>query len=184
MWNFPPQQLVSITNLGVGRLQGSVYVTRRATSWLESKLLKMSIQGASLTDCWFIDKLKDSNYGTRQDINQMAKVFDKTTKLSFRSEVDTGYIQFGSLRDKDMSVGINRGQLKIPGWVLNIGECDRCSDLADREIMKSFFTPSVDEILEAIQEQRKEVGAGTPISVSTSHLSCRSCCDIDADNLI
>ncbi|KAL0064091.1 hypothetical protein AAF712_008951 [Marasmius tenuissimus] len=60
-------------------------------------------------------KLKDSNYGTRQDIVQMANVFDKTTKLSFRDEADTGYIHFGSPRDKDLSVGINRGQLKIPG---------------------------------------------------------------------
>ncbi|KAJ8094284.1 hypothetical protein PM082_006824 [Marasmius tenuissimus] len=110
------------------RLQGSVYVTRRAFSWIESKL-------------------KDSNYGTRQDIVQMANVFDKTTKLSFRDEADTGYIHFGSPRDKDLSVGINRGQLKIPG-----------------EAMKSFFTPSVDEILEAIHEQMKEVEANVPIS--------------------
>ncbi|KAK1227389.1 hypothetical protein PQX77_009616 [Marasmius sp. AFHP31] len=110
------------------RLQGSVYVTRRAFSWIESKL-------------------KGSKYGTRQDIVQMASVFDKTTKLSFRDEADTGYIHFGSPRDKDLSVGINRGQMKIPG-----------------EAMKLFFTPSVDEILEAIHEQMKEVEANTPIS--------------------
>ncbi|KAK1227388.1 hypothetical protein PQX77_009615 [Marasmius sp. AFHP31] len=87
-----------ITKTQSGRLQGSVYVTRRATSWIESKL-------------------KDSKYGTRQDIVQMANVFDKTTKLSFRNEADTGYISFGSPRDRDLSVGINRGQMKIPGWV-------------------------------------------------------------------
>ncbi|KAJ8094286.1 hypothetical protein PM082_006826 [Marasmius tenuissimus] len=109
------------------RLQGSVYVTRRATSWIESKL-------------------KDSRYGTRQDIVQMANVFDKTTKLCFRNGADTGYINFGSPRDRDLSVGINRGQMKIPG-----------------EAMKLFFSPSVDEILEAIQEQMKEV-EHTPIS--------------------
>ncbi|KAL0064118.1 hypothetical protein AAF712_008978 [Marasmius tenuissimus] len=108
------------------RLQGSVYVTRRATGWLRNRL-------------------KDSKYGTPQDIAQMAKVFDKTAKLTFRNETDTGYIPFGSPRDKDISFGINRGQMKVPG-----------------EIMKLFFAPSVQEILEAIQEQMKE--AKTPIS--------------------
>jgi len=68
-----------------------------------------------LTASRFLDKLEGSKYGTQQDIDQMAKVFDRTTKLSFRSEDDTGYIPFGSLRDKDLSVGINRGQMKIPG---------------------------------------------------------------------
>ncbi|KAL0064092.1 hypothetical protein AAF712_008952 [Marasmius tenuissimus] len=110
------------------RLQGSVYVTRRATSWIESKL-------------------KNSKYGTRQDIVQMANVFDRATKLCFRNEADTGYIHFGSPRDRDLSVGINRGQMKIPG-----------------EAMKLFFTPSVEEILEAVQEQMKEVEKHTPIS--------------------
>ncbi|KAK1224302.1 hypothetical protein PQX77_012810 [Marasmius sp. AFHP31] len=108
------------------RLQGSVYVTRRATSWLRNRL-------------------KDSKYGTQQDIAQMAKVFDRTTKHSFRNEADTGYIPFGSPRDKDLSFGINRGQMKVPG-----------------EIMKLFFAPSVQEILEAIQEQMREAKA--PIS--------------------
>ncbi|KAK1226878.1 hypothetical protein PQX77_010125, partial [Marasmius sp. AFHP31] len=108
------------------RLQGSVYVTRRATAWLQNRL-------------------KVSNYGTREDITRMARVFDKATKLSFRNDVDTGYIPFGSPRDKDLAVGINRGQMKIPG-----------------ETMKLFFAPSVQEILEAVQEQMKE--AQTPIS--------------------
>ncbi|KAF9262587.1 hypothetical protein L218DRAFT_960047 [Marasmius fiardii PR-910] len=102
------------------RLQGSVYVTRRATAYLK-------------------DKLKDSKYGGHQDIEQMANIFDKNTKLSFRNETDTGYIQFGSSRDKDLSVGITRGQMKIPG-----------------DIMKLFFAPSVGEIIDAIQEQMRE----------------------------
>ncbi|KAL0574104.1 hypothetical protein V5O48_007863, partial [Marasmius crinis-equi] len=90
-------------------------------------------------------KLKDSKYSSHEDIARMAQVFDKTTKLSFRSEADTGYIQFGSLRDKDLSVGINRGQMKIPG-----------------DIMRLFFAPSVQEILDAVQEQMKE--ADVPVS--------------------
>ncbi|KAG7091390.1 hypothetical protein E1B28_010428 [Marasmius oreades] len=108
------------------RLQGSVYVTRRATAYLK-------------------DKLKASKYGTRQDIEQIADVFDKVTKLSFRNEADTGYIPFGSPRDKDLSVGISRGQMKIPG-----------------EIMKLFFAPSLGEIINAIQEQMRE--AQVPIT--------------------
>ncbi|KAK1226885.1 hypothetical protein PQX77_010132 [Marasmius sp. AFHP31] len=110
------------------RLQGSVYVTRRATSWLENRL-------------------KDSKYGSPQDIVQMARVFDRTTKLAFRSEGDIGYLHFGMPRDKDLSVGISRGQMKIPG-----------------EVMKLFFAPSVDELLEAVQEQVKEAEGNASIS--------------------
>ncbi|KAL0574098.1 hypothetical protein V5O48_007857 [Marasmius crinis-equi] len=108
------------------RLQGSIYVTRWATEWL-------------------MERLKNSKYNTPQDITRMAKEFDKVAKLVFRDETEMGYIQFGSLRDKDLSVGITRGVLKIPG-----------------ENMKSFFTHSVREILGAIDEQVKE--ADTPIS--------------------
>ena len=104
----------SIAYLKSGRLQGSVYVTRRATSWLEGLFL-LQISRVSIPDRCFLGKLKDSKYGTRQDIAQMASVFDKTTKLSFRNEADMGHIHFGSPRDKDLSVGINRGQMKIPG---------------------------------------------------------------------
>ncbi|KAL0057726.1 hypothetical protein AAF712_008969 [Marasmius tenuissimus] len=110
------------------QLQGSVHVTRRATSWLENRL-------------------KDSKYGTPQDIIQMASVFDRTTKLAFRSEGDIGYLHFGMPRDKDSSVGISRGQMKIPG-----------------EVMKLFFAPSVDELLEAVQEQVKEAEGNMSIS--------------------
>lgn len=45
----------------------------------------------------------------------MTSCFDKTTKLRFRNPDEPAYIKFGSVRDKDLAVGIRSGQLKISG---------------------------------------------------------------------
>ncbi|KAK7032185.1 hypothetical protein VNI00_013359 [Paramarasmius palmivorus] len=108
------------------RLQGSVYVTRRALAWLK-------------------DRLKDSKYGNNQDITHITSVFDKSTKHLFRDDTSVSYIRFGSARDKDPRVDIKGGQMKISG-----------------DVMKDFFAPSIQEIVEAIQEQQSE--AHVPIS--------------------
>ncbi|KAF7970806.1 hypothetical protein HWV62_22810 [Athelia sp. TMB] len=78
------------------RLQGSVFVTRRARAFLAEKLAK-------------------SKYGSPEDLNNMTSVFDKTTKLRFRNPDEPSYIKFGGVRDKDPDVGIRSGQLKLPG---------------------------------------------------------------------
>ncbi|KAK7029533.1 hypothetical protein VNI00_014410 [Paramarasmius palmivorus] len=108
------------------RLQGSVYVTRRAEAFLR-------------------DRLRDSKYGNEQDITHITSVFDKSTKHLFRDDSSVSYIRFGSARDKDPAVDIKGGQMKVSG-----------------ETMKQFFAPSIQEIIEAIQEQKSE--SSTPIS--------------------
>ncbi|EIW80707.1 hypothetical protein CONPUDRAFT_82808 [Coniophora puteana RWD-64-598 SS2] len=78
------------------RLQGSIFVTRRAESFLRIKL-----QG--------------SKFGDESDVKEMTKIFDRTTKLRFSNPSEPAYIKFGTIRDKDQDFGIRSGQLKLPG---------------------------------------------------------------------
>jgi hypothetical protein len=61
------------------------------------------------------DKLKNSKYGTPDALDHIAKRFDETTKRLFRDKNDLQFIPFGSPLDKDTSVGIRGGQLKLTG---------------------------------------------------------------------
>jgi len=78
------------------RLQGAVFVTRRAQQFLAVKLA-------------------GSKFGTPEDIAQMTIEFDKTTKLRFSNPTEPSYIRFGTVRDRDLAFGIKSGQLKLPG---------------------------------------------------------------------
>ena len=75
---------------------GSVFVSRRARAFLE-------------------EKLKNSKYGTPDAVDHITKRFDETTKRLFRDKKDLQFIPFGSPLDKDMTVGIRGGQLKLTG---------------------------------------------------------------------
>ncbi|KAG5718636.1 Heat shock 70 kDa protein 12B [Termitomyces sp. T112] len=98
-------------------LQGSVFVTRRARVFFENLL-----------------------HGSRflEDIEVITQHFDQNSKLTFRSIDEPRFIKFGNLRDRDLSLGIRSGQLRLNG-----------SDVAD------FFEPSFTCIIQAIKEQRK-----------------------------
>ncbi|KAG2347369.1 hypothetical protein BDR05DRAFT_876763 [Suillus weaverae] len=78
------------------RLQGSVFVTRRAHGLLQ-------------------ERLSGSRFGTPDVIQQMTDVFDSTAKLRFRNPEDPSYIKFGTVRDKDPQRDIRNGQLKLSG---------------------------------------------------------------------
>ncbi|KAI0279701.1 hypothetical protein BGY98DRAFT_1089080 [Russula aff. rugulosa BPL654] len=64
-------------------------------------------------------KLRSSKYGTQDSLEHITKRFDETTKRLFRDKKDTQYVQFGSPLDKDPSVGIRQGQLKLTGSAIN-----------------------------------------------------------------
>ncbi|KAI4525193.1 hypothetical protein EV122DRAFT_206731 [Schizophyllum commune] len=96
---------------------GSVFVSRRARMFLE-------------------EKLKNSKYGTDDALDHIAKKFDETTKRLFRDKRDMQFIPFGSPLDKDPSVGIRGGQLKLTG-----------AEVAD------LFEPSVQAAVDAIKGQ-------------------------------
>ncbi|KAG1737858.1 uncharacterized protein EDB91DRAFT_471992 [Suillus paluster] len=78
------------------RLQGSVFVTRRAHGLLQ-------------------EKLSGSRFGTPDIVQQMTDIFDSTTKLRFRNPEDPSYIKFGTVRDRDPQRDIRNGQLKLNG---------------------------------------------------------------------
>ncbi|KAF8132021.1 hypothetical protein EV363DRAFT_1583618 [Boletus edulis] len=78
------------------RLQGAVFVTRRA-----QQLLTVKLTG--------------SKFGTPEDVAQMTSEFDKTTKLRFNNPTEPSYIRFGTVKDRDLAFNIKSGQLKLPG---------------------------------------------------------------------
>lgn len=75
---------------------GSVFVSRRAREFLA-------------------EKLKNSKYGTPDAIDHITKRFDETTKRLFRDRSEIQWVPFGSPLDKDVSVGIRGGSLKLTG---------------------------------------------------------------------
>ncbi|KIJ98141.1 hypothetical protein K443DRAFT_220891 [Laccaria amethystina LaAM-08-1] len=97
---------------------GSVFVSRRAREFLEA------------------EKLKNSKYGTPDAVEHITRKFDETTKRLFRDRKELQFIPFGSPLDKDLSVGIRGGQLKLTG-----------NEVAN------LFEPSVDAAVTAIKAQ-------------------------------
>ncbi|KAI0738321.1 hypothetical protein C8Q80DRAFT_1113973 [Daedaleopsis nitida] len=91
------------------------------------------------------ERLKNSAYGNDEDIKTMVEYFDKTTKPFFKDANETTYIKFGSMGCNDPKVKIRRGQLLLTG-----------------QEMASFFQPSLDGIVAAVQRQRQ--AASRPVS--------------------
>ncbi|PFH46144.1 hypothetical protein AMATHDRAFT_8154 [Amanita thiersii Skay4041] len=76
--------------------QGSVFVTRRATFFLQKLLAR-------------------SKFNSTEIIDTMTKFFSKTTKTSFKTPSKTYFIRFGRGSDNDNEYGIKAGSLKISG---------------------------------------------------------------------
>ncbi|CAA7263131.1 unnamed protein product [Cyclocybe aegerita] len=95
--------------------QGSIFVTKNAEAYLNDLL-----QGSKFV----------------ADIPNMTDRFDKTTKLRFVNSEEPQYIKFGTPRDKDLSLNIRSGQLRLPG----------------AEVAK-FFEPSIRCITKSIDDQ-------------------------------
>ncbi|KAJ7158680.1 hypothetical protein C8R46DRAFT_1165038 [Mycena filopes] len=96
---------------------GSVFVSRRARRFLE-------------------EKLKSSKYGSPEAVEHITKRFDETTKRLFRDDRTLQFISFGSPLDKDPTVGIRGGQLKLTG-------AEVCE----------LFEPSIEAAFSAIKAQ-------------------------------
>lgn len=97
--------------------RGSVFVTRNAVAYLQN-LLKGSTFLA--------------------DVDHIARCFDKTTKLRFKSSNEPQYIKFGRTRDKDQTCNIASGQIRISG-----------------DTVADFFEPCIEAIIQAITAQRR-----------------------------
>ncbi|KIY67289.1 hypothetical protein CYLTODRAFT_461554 [Cylindrobasidium torrendii FP15055 ss-10] len=96
---------------------GSVFISRRCREFLQ-------------------EKLKNSKYGTPDAIDHITKRFDETTKRLFRDKKSPQFIAFGSPLDKDPSVGIRNGQLKLTG-----------------DEVAGLFEPSIQAAVTAIKAQ-------------------------------
>ncbi|PPQ74250.1 hypothetical protein CVT24_001151 [Panaeolus cyanescens] len=98
-------------------LQGSITVTARAETFLNNHLKNSKFSG---------------------DVKHISRCFDKTTKLRFRNVEESQYIKFGTLKDRDLTLNIRSGQLRLTG-----------TEVA------AFFEPSVNCIIKSIEEQRR-----------------------------
>ncbi|KAH0836421.1 hypothetical protein J3R83DRAFT_8024 [Lanmaoa asiatica] len=81
------------------RLQGSVFVSRRAKGLLQKKL-----QG--------------SRYSSPEMIDDITNTFDQTTKLHICNAEQPAYIKVGSLRENDGRHDIKAGKLRLSGYDL------------------------------------------------------------------
>ncbi|KAH9933533.1 hypothetical protein B0H21DRAFT_699461 [Amylocystis lapponica] len=103
-------------------LEGSTIVTLRAREVLTARL-------------------SGSLFGDPEDIEEIVRAFDKTTKHTFKNPHEASYIKFGSIRDSDPDYGIKNGRLILPG-----------RDVA------SLYEPSITKINTMIQNQQKAAG--------------------------
>ncbi|KAI0750422.1 hypothetical protein C8Q74DRAFT_368077 [Fomes fomentarius] len=84
------------------------------------------------------DRLKESAYGNDGDIKSMLGYFEKATKPIFKDANESAYIKFGSMGCNDPKAKIRRGQLLLSGAE-----------------MESFFKPSLEGIVAAVERQRR-----------------------------
>ena len=96
-----------------GRLQGSLFVTRRATALLRSRLRDEFVGIHTLIT--FTGRLEGSEYCSPEILEEMTENFDKTTKLLVRNAEDPQYIQLGSRRLQDSQYDIRFGKLRLSG---------------------------------------------------------------------
>ncbi|KAI9569174.1 hypothetical protein HD554DRAFT_2254112 [Boletus coccyginus] len=78
------------------RLQGSVFVTRRAKALLQRKL-----------DGW--------EHSSPDEIAEFTREFDKTMKLIIKSDQEPAYLRVGGHRTKSVEYNISSGKLKLSG---------------------------------------------------------------------
>lgn len=81
---------------------------------------KVCISGLLIFSSAYIDpllteKLRGTKYGASETLDHITKRFDETTKRLFRDSKELQFVPFGSPLDKDTSVGIRGGQLKLTG---------------------------------------------------------------------
>ncbi|KIL55234.1 hypothetical protein M378DRAFT_134237 [Amanita muscaria Koide BX008] len=111
-------------------VQGSIFVTSRARDY-------------------FKGKFKDSTFGTDDDVEAMARAFDKPdgVKCMFQGPNKPSFVNFGCLRYNDKKYGISGGKFKIEG----------------AQVAK-FFEPAVQDIITGIKKQCRNAKDGVSIT--------------------
>ncbi|EIW80584.1 hypothetical protein CONPUDRAFT_154610 [Coniophora puteana RWD-64-598 SS2] len=78
------------------RMQGSVFVTRRAGTLIK-------------------EKLSGSRFGVMDYVEQMTAAFDQEGKIRFRGPESLTFVKFGTIRDTDSTCNIRNGRLRLEG---------------------------------------------------------------------
>ncbi|KIL55670.1 hypothetical protein M378DRAFT_63517, partial [Amanita muscaria Koide BX008] len=95
-------------------------------------------------------KFKDSKYGTDDDVEAMARAFDRPegAKCMFRNPTTPYFVKFGGLRDADQKYGIEYGKFKVEGCVVR---------------MANLFESAVQDIIAGIINQCRNTKDGVSI---------------------
>ena len=101
-----------------GVFAGSVFVSRRARAFFEGEFTQPIFHSSTMILTFPAEKLKASKYGTPDSLDHITKRFDETTKRLFRDLKELQFVPFGSPLDRDATVGIRGGQLKLTGCVI------------------------------------------------------------------
>ncbi|TFK50906.1 hypothetical protein OE88DRAFT_1630799 [Heliocybe sulcata] len=142
-----PDNKIMIVDAGGGTIDLSSY---RITKAKPIKVEEVAIPGCRVHGSVFVnerataflfEKLKGSIYDDPQDIDNIVRSFEKTVKRRFKASNETVHIRFGSRNDNDPEYGISKGIMKLTG-----------------NEVSQFFNPSVDAIVDAVQEQRRQEG--------------------------
>lgn len=102
----------------LGLCEGSAYVTWRAKAFLKGSLFlgSLCLHGVAIYVLYYtLDKLRGSSYSSPEQIDDIADVFDTSTKRLFSSSRQPSYIKFGAPHDTDSQFGIANGCLKLDG---------------------------------------------------------------------
>lgn len=133
---------VTIVDAGGGTLDVSTYALKTdSTSEYEEIAAPQSyFKGSVFVTRAATKYLEELLHDTRfmEDVPFISDKFDKSAKLAFRDPNDPQYIKFGSARDRDPDLGIRAGQLRLDG-----------------DVIARFFEPSIQCVIEAVQEQRR-----------------------------
>ncbi|KAF9444306.1 hypothetical protein P691DRAFT_712054 [Macrolepiota fuliginosa MF-IS2] len=132
---------VTIVDAGGGTLDISAYACKPDGKSFEEIAgsqchFKGSIFVSEAAEDFLDEYLRGSKF--HRDISEMKRYFDKATKCSFRDPEDPHFIRFGSARDKDATLKIVGGKLRLDG-----------KDVA------SFFEPSIQCIIDGVLTQRR-----------------------------
>ena len=100
----------------LGRLQGSVFVTRRAKALLQSwwpvpsiALLVTNLKNLKT------GKLEGWEHSSANEIAEFTREFDQTTKLVIKSDQEPAYLRVGGRRTNSKTHSITFGKLKLTG---------------------------------------------------------------------
>lgn len=99
----------------------------------------------------------------------MLESFEKSVKPTFKDSTERSFVKFGSMRDRDPSVGIRSGQLPLEGYALHLHYTRlQTFTLSVRTDIEAFFEPSIVAIIDAVKRQRS--AATKAVSVNPCHI--------------